>query len=69
MEEQKLIIGIDDSPKKWYQWILYSFQHVFAMFVANALIAILVFKNYGINMVPASLISAGLGTLVYLFLT
>jgi uracil permease len=48
---------------------MYAFQHVLAMFVANSLIAILVYANYGVNMVPAALISAGIGTLFYLAIT
>ena len=69
MIEQKLIVGIDDSPKKWYQRVLYGCQHLLAMFVANALISILVFTPYDVDMVASSLISAGVGTLVYLVLT
>lgn len=40
-----------------------------AMFVANSLIAILVYSAYGINMVPAALISSGVGTIIYLLVT
>lgn len=69
MEDKKLIIGINEKPKKWYQWLLYSLQHLLSMWVANSLIAILVFSAYGVNMVPAALISAGAGTLLYLLLT
>lgn len=39
------------------------------MFVANTLISILVFSSYGLNLVPAALISSGIGTLIYLFIT
>lgn len=49
--------------------ILYSVQHCFAMFVANALIAIIVYSGYGYNMVPAALMSAGIGTIIYLLIT
>ena len=40
-----------------------------AMFIANSLIAILVYSVYGINMVPAALISSGIGTIIYLLVT
>lgn len=49
--------------------ILYSVQHCLAMFVANALIAIIVYSGYGYNMVPAALMSAGVGTIIYLLIT
>jgi len=49
--------------------ILYSVQHCLAMFVANALIAIIVYSGYGYNMVPAALMSAGIGTIIYLLIT
>lgn len=49
--------------------ILYSIQHCLAMFVANALIAIIVYSGYGYNMVPAALMSAGVGTIIYLLIT
>lgn len=39
------------------------------MCVANSLIALIVFNGYDYNMVPAALISAGLGTLVYILIT
>lgn len=69
MEENKrLKIGINERPKPW-DLILYSIQHCLAMFVANALIAIIVYSGYGYNMVPAALMSAGIGTLIYLLIT
>jgi len=49
--------------------ILYSIQHCLAMFVANALIAIIIYSGYGYNMVPAALMSAGVGTIIYLLIT
>jgi len=62
-----MIIDIDDKPKKILQWVLLSLQHFFAMFCANTLISLLVFASY--DLVPAALISAGIGTIVYLFIT
>lgn len=60
--------------------ILYSIQHCLAMFVANALIALIVYAQQvdpntgaitfvGYNMVPAALMSAGVGTIIYLLIT
>ena len=66
---EKLVLGIDEKPKKWWQWPLYGLQHLLAMIVANSLIAILVYSAYGINMVPAALISSGIGTIIYLLVT
>lgn len=60
-------IGIDEVPKKPYQWLLYAIQHVLALFTANTLISIIIFNGY--NMVPAALISAGIGTIFYLLIT
>ena len=62
-----MLINIDEKPNKWYQWILYALQHVLALFTANTLISIIVFKSY--EMVPAALISAGIGTIFYLLIT
>ena len=62
-----MLINIDEKPKKWYQWILYSLQHVLALFTANTLISIIVFNSY--EMVPAALVSAGVGTIFYLIIT
>lgn len=64
-----LIIGIDEKPKKWYQWLLYGFQHICAMITANSLIAILVYGSYDLNFVAPALISSGVGTLIYLLIT
>lgn len=60
--------GINDRPK-WRELILYSIQHCLAMFVANALISIIIYSSYGYNLVPAALMSAGFGTIVYLLIT
>ena len=62
-----MLINIDEKPNKWYQWILYALQHVLALFTANTLISIIVFQSY--EMVPAALISAGVGTIFYLLIT
>lgn len=60
--------AINERPR-WWETLLYSVQHCLAMFVANALIAMIVYTPYGYNMVPAALISAGVGTIIYLLIT
>lgn len=65
-EDKKLIYDISDKPSK-KEIILYSIQHCLAMFVATALISILIYGNF--NMVPAAIISAGIGTIVYGLIT
>lgn len=59
---------INEKPR-WRDLILYSIQHCLAMFVANALISIIIYSDYGYNLVPAALISAGVGTIIYLLIT
>lgn len=61
-------VGINEKLGVW-DTILYSIQHCLAMFIANALISILVYKKYGYNLVPAALMSAGVGTIIYLLIT
>ena len=65
-EDKKLIYDINEKPSK-KEIILYSIQHCLAMFVATALISILIYGNF--NMVPAAIISAGIGTIVYGLIT
>lgn len=66
MNDNNLIYNISDKPSK-KEVVLYSVQHCLAMFVATALISILIYGNF--NMVPAAIISAGIGTIVYGFIT
>jgi uracil permease len=57
------ILGVHDIPKPG-QWITLSLQHLFAMFGATILVP------YLVGLSPAiALISSGLGTLAFLFLT
>lgn len=65
--KENMLIGIDEKPSKISQWILLSLQHFFAMFCANTLISLIVFGTY--DLVPAALISAGIGTIIYLLVT
>ena len=66
MNDNNLVYDISDKPKT-YEIILYSVQHCLAMFVATALISILIYG--GFEMVPAAIISAGVGTIVYALIT
>ena len=66
MEDNNLLYGISDKPSK-KEIVLYSIQHCLAMFVATALISILIYGSF--NMVPAAIISAGIGTIMYGLIT
>lgn len=66
MRDKNLVYNISDKPKT-YEIILYSIQHCLAMFVATALISILIYR--GFDMVPAAIISAGVGTITYALIT
>lgn len=66
MNDKNLIYDINDKPKL-HEIVLYSIQHCLAMFVATALISILVYNSF--EMVPAAIISAGIGTIVYGLIT
>lgn len=57
------VLDIHDRPKTAH-WIGLSLQHLFTMFGATVLVPILVGINPGI-----ALVSSGLGTIVYLFVT
>ena len=58
-----VVLDIKDKPKP-FVWLGLSLQHLFTMFGATVLVPILVGINPGI-----ALVSSGLGTLVYLFVT
>lgn len=59
----KPILDIKDVPSPLH-WVTLSLQHLFAMFGATVLVPVLVDLNPGI-----ALISSGLGTLAFLFIT
>ena len=59
-----LLLDVEDNPKEPYQWVLFPVQHVLAMLVACITVPLLT----GLP-VPATLVSAGLGTLFYHFVT
>ena len=75
MKEKGLLYDVNEKPPIW-QWIIMSFQHVFAMFGATVLVPILV--NAGIAAagvegqalsIAVALITAGIGTLIYILCT
>lgn len=64
MEDKNLVLDIDENPKKVSQWLLYAIQHVLAMLVACITVPLLTGLPLG-----ATLISAGVGTIIYLLIT
>lgn len=63
MSNEKVILDVNEVPKL-RQWLLLSVQHLFAMFGATILVPHLT----GLS-VAVALITSGLGTLAYLFIT
>ena len=59
-----LVLDVHEVPAKKSQWALLSFQHILAMFVACITVPLIVGTT-----IPATIISAGVGTLIYIFLT
>jgi len=59
-----LRIQIQERPKHVGQWMLLSFQHVFAMFGATVLVPLLTGLNVGV-----ALVASGVGTLIYILST
>ncbi|HHT39042.1 MAG: solute carrier family 23 protein [Acholeplasmatales bacterium] len=62
MKEQ-LILDTHEKPN-FYQWLLLSLQHVFAMFGATILVPMTTGLDVGV-----ALIGSGIGTLIYIVLT
>ena len=63
MSENQMVMDVRDVPKL-HKWIILSLQHLFAMFGATILVPFLT------GLSPAvALVSSGLGTLAYLFIT
>ncbi|KUF40327.1 uracil permease [Myroides marinus] len=63
IDDKKIVLAVDEKPKLG-QWILLSIQHLFAMFGATVLVPTLTGMNPAI-----ALISSGIGTLVFIFIT
>ena len=62
--DKKLVLDVNESPKKIKDWFLFSIQHVLAMLVACITVPLLT----GLPIGP-TLIAAGIGTLIYIFTT
>lgn len=90
--EKKMILDVNESPKKIGQWLVLALQHVLAMFVACITVPLLVFSSYTVpagfanagnvvsyinvngaslaqTLIAPTIVSAGIGTLIYIFLT
>lgn len=65
MAEKHLILDIHENPKKISEWFLFAIQHVLAVLVATITVPLLV---PGMP-IAATMVSAGIGTLFYLFVT
>lgn len=63
MPDKNAVLGIRDVPKL-STWILFSIQHLFAMFGATILVPFLTDLSTAV-----ALVSSGLGTLAYLIIT
>lgn len=59
-----LVLDVEESPKKWSQWLILAFQHLLAALVATITVPLLT----GLP-IAATLISAGIGTLFYIIIT
>lgn len=59
-----LVLDVHEVPAKKSQWVLLSLQHILAMFVACITVPLIIGTS-----IPATIISAGVGTLIYIFLT
>ncbi len=60
---RELVLDVHEKPKV-IQWLLLSFQHVFAMFGATVLVPMLTGLDIGV-----ALIASGCGTLIYILCT
>ena len=65
MASSKLILDVHENPKKISSWILFALQHVLAVLVATITVPLLV---PGMP-IAATMVSAGIGTLFYIFVT
>ena len=62
--QKGLVLDVNENPKKVSQWILFALQHILAMFVACITVPLLT----GLP-IDATIVSAGIGTLFYIFVT
>ena len=59
-----LVLDVHESPKKTSEWVMLSLQHILAMFVACITVPLIVGTS-----IPATIIAAGVGTLIYILFT
>lgn len=64
MNGNRMLIDVNERPKRLGYWVLLSMQHVFAMFGATILVPIITGLDVGV-----ALFASGLGTLIYVLLT
>ena len=65
MEKNKnLFLDVEENPKKVSEWLLFAFQHILAMLVACITVPMLT----GLP-IAATIVAAGIGTIIYIFLT
>lgn len=62
--EKKLVLDVEENPKKISEWLLFAVQHILAMLVACITVPLIT----GLP-IAATLIAAGIGTLVYILCT
>lgn len=65
MAEKHLVLDVHENPKKISEWLLFAIQHVLAVLVATITVPLLV---PGMP-IAATMVSAGIGTLFYIFVT
>ena len=65
MANKNLVLDVHENPKKISSWILFAIQHVLAVLVATITVPLLV---PGMP-IAATMVSAGIGTLFYIFVT
>lgn len=65
MAQKHLVLDIHENPKKISEWFLFAIQHVLAVLVATITVPLLV---PGMP-IAATMVSAGIGTLFYIFVT
>ncbi len=61
---KNLVLDVDENPKKVSAWLLFSIQHILAMLVACITVPLIT----GLP-IAATLIAAGIGTIVYILIT
>lgn len=64
MERHDLVLDVHENPKKASQWLLFAIQHILAMLVACITVPIITGLPIG-----ATIIAAGVGTLIYVLFT